>query len=127
LIFYRFLLVNVKIKKFILSRNIHFKNHISKIHRLDTLRTFYHCAVETFLYTGDSDTGNEEQKTENIIEQFKNAKETYWSFEYHKCHALKEFDHILCVLYPSTVPTHTMRLITRKTLKIILSDKQICW
>ncbi|XP_058790878.1 protein fuzzy homolog isoform X2 [Phymastichus coffea] len=118
-----FLLVNFKIGKFVLSRNAQqSKNLISGTHRLDTLRTFYHYAVETFL-TSDTAVKEEEIFETKTI----NAKETYWCSEYHKCHAFKENDHIFCVLYTSTVPTHTMRLITLKTLKILLHDKQVCW
>ncbi|XP_011502317.1 PREDICTED: protein fuzzy homolog isoform X2 [Ceratosolen solmsi marchali] len=123
-----FLLVNYKIKKFVMSRNVqHLKNQISRTYQLDTIKTFYHYAVETLFYTIDSYTKNLERNEEKTTDQFKSAKETYWSFEYHKCHALKELDHIICVLYTSIVPTHTMRLITHKTLKIILTEKQICW
>lgn len=82
--------------------------------------------METFLLSTDNDTESEKKLT-NKTDHLKIATETYWSSEYHKCHALKETDHIFCVLYTSTVPTHTMRLITQKTLKTILQDKQICW
>ncbi|XP_001604141.1 protein fuzzy homolog [Nasonia vitripennis] len=122
-----FLLVNYKIGKFVLSGNAqHSKNHVSGTHRLDTIRTFYHHAVETFLLPVDDNSEKEEEPNKSA-HQFKGAKETYWCSEYHKCHALKETDHIFCVLYTSTVPTHTMRLITQKTLKILLADKQVCW
>lgn len=70
------------------------------------------------------DSEKRTNKTDNYL---KTATETYWSSEYHKCHALKEIDNILCVLYKSTVPTHTMRLMTQVTLKTILQDKQLCW
>lgn len=127
LFFCRFLLVNYKIGKFVLSRNAqHSKSHISGTHRLDTIRTFYHHAVETFPLPTDSNT-DEDESANKTTEQLKGAKETYWCSEYHKCHALKDADHVFCVLYTSTVPTHTMRLITQKTLKILLADKQVCW
>ena len=87
------------------------------------LKTFYHHAAETFLLPS---TCIEEKKSSES-HTFRGAKETYWCSEYHKCHALKETPHIFCVLYTSTVPTHTMRLITQKTLKILLTDKQSCW
>jgi hypothetical protein len=37
------------------------------------------------------------------------ALETYWCSEYHKCHALRRGATLLCVLYASAVPIHTMR------------------
>lgn len=55
------------------------------------------------------------------------ANETYWCSEYHKCHAAKVNDNILCVLYASSIPTHAMRLLTQKTLKTLIGDKQLCW
>ena len=91
---------------------------------MDILRTFYYQAVETFLVTEKS----EQCDPHDVDKQtFVGAKETYWCSEYHKCHAVKEGDQILCLLYTSTVPTHTMRLITQRTLKALLADKQICW
>lgn len=121
---YSFLLVNFKVGKFVLSRNTQqSKSLVSGTHHLDTLRTFYHYAVETFLLNAENVTKDEEISETKAI----SAKETYWCSEYHKCHALKDNEHILCVLYTSTVPTHTMRLITSKTSKILVSDKQVCW
>lgn len=121
------MLANYKIEKFVLGRNAQStKNRITGTHRLDVLRTFYHQAIETFMLSSELE--------ENAIEmdmgskwKFVGAKETYLCSEYHKCHALKEGDHILCVLYTSIVPTHTMRLITEKILKMLLIDKQVCW
>lgn len=122
-----FLLANCKLEKFVLGRNAQCtKNRVTGTHRLDILRTFYHQAVETFILSSNkldqkcmNTTGNEWM--------FVGAKETYLCSEYHKCHALKDGDHILCMLYTSIVPTHTMRLITERTLKILLFDKRICW
>lgn len=67
-------------------------------------------------------------RKKNLAEQ-KNirAKETYWCSEYYKCHALKEKDNILCILYTYSVPIYTIRMITRKTMKMFMSDKQMCW
>lgn len=53
--------------------------------------------------------------------------ETYWCSEFHKCHALKINDNILCVLYNSAVPTHALNAITEKSFKQLISDKQVCW
>ncbi|XP_012281103.1 protein fuzzy homolog isoform X2 [Orussus abietinus] len=132
-----FLLANYKVEKFVLSRNSqHSKNRITGAHRLDTLRTFYYQAVETFMLLDDTQEANKERSTNcsmnptsrhNSEGLFHGAKETYWCSEYHKCHALKDDSHIFCVLYTSTIPTHTMRLITQKTLKTLLADKLVCW
>lgn len=115
-----FLLVNCKIGKFVLSQNIqHPKNHASSSHRLEILRSFYHFAVEAFLIQSDLKKHDKEV--------FSKAKETYWCSEYHKCHAVREGDQILCCLYTASVPTHTIRLISQKTLKSLLVDRQVCW
>lgn len=53
--------------------------------------------------------------------------ESYWCTEYHKCHALKVEQNIICVLYNATVPTQAVKLITQKTLKTLIQDKQVCW
>ncbi|XP_053980466.1 protein fuzzy homolog isoform X1 [Hylaeus volcanicus] len=114
-----FLLANYKVQKFVLGRNTQYtKNRASGSHRLDILRTFYHQAVETFISSPASEGGTNTDSSE-----FVGAKEIYLCSEYHKCHAVKYGDHILCILYASVVPTHTMRLICQKILKMLLVDK----
>ncbi|XP_046611942.1 protein fuzzy homolog isoform X1 [Neodiprion virginianus] len=130
-----FLLANHVIGKFVLSRNSqNSKNRVSGTHRLDILRTFYYQAVETFLLSGPSSNRDTEEIDESVKpseskhgQVFEGAKETYWCSEFHKCHALKEGEYVFCVLYTSIVPTHTMRLISQKTLKSLLADKQVFW
>lgn len=95
-------------------------------HRLDILRTFYHQAVETFALSIEQEESNDERVSASTW-KFIGAKETYLCSEYHKCHAVKHGDNILCVLYTSVVPTHTMRLISQKIVKMIFSDKQTYW
>ncbi|XP_033214814.1 protein fuzzy homolog [Belonocnema kinseyi] len=120
-----FLLANYKVGKFVLNRNSQqAKNRATGTQRLDLLRTFYHHAVEIFLIPEHSEESEEAKKDSNY---FEGAKETYWCSEYHKCHALKEGDYIFCVMYMSNIPTHTMRLITQKSLKLLLAEKQYCW
>lgn len=97
------------------------KNRVSS-HRLDILRTFYHQAVETYILSSES-----EYNSSNDNWKFVGAKETYLCSEYHKCYAVKDGDHILCILCTSTVPTHTVRMICQKMLKALLIDKQGCW
>ncbi|XP_015180819.1 PREDICTED: protein fuzzy homolog isoform X2 [Polistes dominula] len=123
-----FLLANCKVEKFVLGRNAQStKNRVTGTHRLDILRTFYHQAIEIFMLSSECEEDNIEIMDLESKWKFVGAKETYLCSEYHKCHALKDGDHILCVLYSSVVPTHTMRLITDKILKVLLIDKQICW
>ncbi|XP_076655755.1 fuzzy planar cell polarity protein-like protein isoform X2 [Halictus rubicundus] len=118
-----FLLVNYKVQKFVLCKNDRYaKTRISISHRLDILKTFYHQAVETFILSSvTEDEGNKDHGN------FISVKEIYLCSEYHKCHAVKQSDHILCILYASVVPTNTMRLICQKILKMLLMDKQNCW
>ncbi|KAL6268598.1 hypothetical protein P5V15_001730 [Pogonomyrmex californicus] len=122
-----FLLANYKIEKFVLGRNSQCaKNRVTGSHRLDILRTFYHQAVETFAMSVECEENDDEKSIESAW-KFIGAKETYLCSEYHKCHAVKHGDNILCVLYTSVVPTHTMRLISQKIVKMIFSDKQTYW
>lgn len=121
-----FLLANHKVEKFVLGRNAQCsKNRVTGSHRLDILRTFYHQAVETFiLSSGATNTDKEEIKEPS---KFVGGKETYLCSEYHKCHAVKYGNYVLCVLYSSGVPTHTTRLISKKILKMLLLDKHGSW
>lgn len=91
----------------------------SSSHRLDILRTFYYEAVLTHLISEGDDEGSKKN--------FCMGTETYWCSEYHKCHALKVDQNIMCVLYNATVPTPAIKLITQRTLKTLIQDKQICW
>lgn len=121
------MLANYKIEKFVLGRNLQCeKNRVTGSHRLDILRTFYHQAVEMFGLPVEHKESNDEKVITNAW-KFTGAKETYLCSEYHKCHAVKHNDYILCVLYTSVVPTHTMRLISQKILKMMFNDKQTYW
>lgn len=117
------LLINVDEHKFMLSRNaqqVSKTRSLTGMHRLDILRTFYYEAVATFLINLAEDESEELVNTSE-------AEETYWCSEYHKCHAIKVGSDILCVLYTSVVQQTTMRLISQKTLKDLILDKQVCW
>lgn len=137
------LLVNYSAGKYVISKNPH-QNATKKIasssHRLDILRTFYYRMVLSFLMNEDdkkrvnvekeTTKKNDKKKVQKEQPDSSNlnvGKETYWCSEYHKCHALISQENILCVLYNSSVPTFEMRFITQRTLKALVSDKQICW
>ncbi|CAH0561149.1 unnamed protein product [Brassicogethes aeneus] len=129
-----FLLLNTSQGKYVISKNPQqnsTKKPASSSHRLDILRTFFYQAVTCFLVTEDFKIENsnykETSKDQLDVDDLNIGTETYWCSEYHKCHAMKINDNILCVLYGSSVPTHAMRLITEKTLKMLISDKQVCW
>lgn len=111
------LLVNTQAGKYVISKNPHqnsAKRIASSSHRLDVLRTFYYETVfEHFLQTDENSVCV--------------GTETYWCSEYHKCHALKIDQNIICILYNATVPTQAMKLITEKTMKTLIQDKQVCW
>ena len=117
------LLINTTFGKYMITRNPHQnsnKKNASSSHRLDILRTFYYQSVLTFLMP---DQDSDDNKTEDL----NMGLETYWCSEYHKCFAMKIGDNILCVLFNSSIPTFAMRSITEKTLKNLVSDKQVCW
>ncbi|CAG9865513.1 unnamed protein product [Phyllotreta striolata] len=110
------LLINITAKKYVMSKSLQQsakKSNAGNSHRIDILRTFFYRAVVAHL-VDDSDD-------ENV------GLETYWCSEYHKCHAVRTNDNVLCVLYNSTVPTHALNGITEKTLRALVSDKQVCW
>lgn len=94
------------------------KRTASSSHRLDILRTFFYEAVFPHLISG-----NDEEKEVKIC----SGIETFWCSEYHKCHAIKADDNVFCVLYNSSVPTHAMKMISEKTLKTFVAEKQMCW
>ncbi|XP_072382705.1 protein fuzzy homolog [Diabrotica undecimpunctata] len=128
------LLVNTSTKKYMISKSPQqlSKKTTTSSHRLDILRTFFYRAVlnnlinckDSYDKLNNSNSSDESfslEPNENI------GIETYWCSEYHKCHALKIGSNVLCVLYNSTVPTHALKAITEKTLKLLISDKQVCW
>ncbi|XP_063927858.1 protein fuzzy homolog [Zophobas morio] len=117
------LLINTTFGKYMITRNPHQnsnKKNASSSHRLDILRTFYYQSVLTFLMP---DQDSDDNKTQDLNV----GLETYWCSEYHKCFAMKIGDNILCVLFNSSIPTFAMRSITEKTLKNLVSEKQVCW
>ncbi|KAF5284601.1 hypothetical protein FQR65_LT02427 [Abscondita terminalis] len=138
------LLVNIKHGKYVISRNPNTSSNKSTSnvsHRSEILRTFFYQAVlnmipnekERSKVLSLSKTNlNVQDKTKKASKPSKKdivtiSKETYWCSEYHKCHALINDNNILCVLFTSTIPTHTMRLITTESLRILTADKQFCW
>ncbi|XP_037904192.1 protein fuzzy [Hermetia illucens] len=124
------LLINKNYKKYVISRNLQQnssgKRSMSGSHRLDILRTFYNHAVdiiEEFIADASNGSSGNSDKSAKT-----NVLESYWCSEYHKCHALSdENDNLICVLYVASVPTYTMRLITQKTLAMIVQEKTVCW
>ncbi|XP_071446020.1 protein fuzzy homolog isoform X2 [Hetaerina americana] len=129
-----FLLLDDELQKFLLSVNVlgdaclheGLPSHsISEAHRKTLLRTFYKQIVSTFMQKSNS---NEElPKSKSVRESPSQAKESYWSSEYHKCHALIQSSNQIFVLYSAAVPTHTMRVLTKSTLQLFTHDKQLCW
>lgn len=90
-------------------------------HRLSILRTFFYRSVMSTLISDDpiQSECSEEQELVTL--------ETYWCSEYHKCHALKFNDNVLCVLYNSSVPTFAMTSMTEKVFRQLTMDKQVGW
>ncbi|XP_065159346.1 protein fuzzy homolog isoform X2 [Atheta coriaria] len=118
------LMINVKFGKFMMSKLVpQASKKSASSHRLDILRTFYYQTIsDHFLANANTESVKDNQLTQT------EATETYWCSEYHKCHALKSNDIILCVLYNSNVLIPMMRSLTQNTLKVFLgSDKQTCF
>lgn len=106
------LLVNTKMKRFVVSKNIQSN---AKRTRLDILRQFYYQAIIPIA------------KAANDEEELICNTEQYWCSEYHKCHGLVDGDNLLCVLYVSAIPTPIMRVITQRLLEGLLAEKDTCW
>lgn len=104
------LLINCEVGKFVLSHGA-VGNKKESRSPADVLRTFY---LQTAIHLAKQDL------KQRVIE-------SYWCSEYHKLHALRSGNNLMCALYSSAVPTHTMRLITQHTLQMLVSDKQLCW
>ncbi|KAJ8913472.1 hypothetical protein NQ315_013852 [Exocentrus adspersus] len=132
------LLINTAIGKYMISKSPQqnaSKKSTSSSHRLDILRTFFYRAVLNYLiplvpckYTSHPNLTEQNFPKDKLASNDLNiGTETYWCSEYHKCHATKVNENVLCVLYSSSVPTHFMRHITEKTLKQLISDKQVYW
>ncbi|XP_049868267.1 protein fuzzy homolog isoform X4 [Pectinophora gossypiella] len=120
------LLVNIKGRRCVFSRHLHAPSQkgktMSGAHRLDILRTFY---VTTARHLAPELRLNDEHNRE--ADDLVGLCETYWCSEYHNCHAQRSGNLLCCVLYSSSVPTHTMRLITSRTLQDLITNKDIYW
>uniref|UniRef100_A0A0K8T009 Protein fuzzy n=1 Tax=Lygus hesperus TaxID=30085 RepID=A0A0K8T009_LYGHE len=105
-----FLLINMLLGKFLLCTSLKSTKKDSKS-CAETLKSFYYNAVRIL------------EKSETLHQPL----ETYWVAEYHKLHAIKEGDDLICVLFHSGIPTPCMRLISRETLNIIVSQGELSW
>lgn len=108
-----FLLINKTHKKYIISNNIQQVAGKRSSHRMDILRAFFHQSVDTDDFQNSPLYGPETVK----------ETEQYYTSDYHKCHALIKDETILCVLYLSAIPTHTMRFITQELLNKLTAEK----
>lgn len=108
-----FLLINKVQKKFVISKNIQQVVGKKGSHRMDILRTFFHQTVDCDDF---QDATLYDPSSIKVTEQF-------YTSDYHKCHALINKDSILCVMYLSAIPTHTMRFISQELLTRFLAEK----
>lgn len=106
------LLVNRSQSKYVMSRNLQPAVGNKRVintgghHRLDILRSFFHQAVDIV------DTFLCDESSSALAPQTSPCKaiESYWTLEYHKCHSYVSGDNLICILYASAIPVHTMRL-----------------
>lgn len=108
-----FLLINKVQNKYVMSKNIQQVAGKRSSHRMDILRAFFHQSVDSDDF-GDSSLYDAESV--KILEQ-------YYTSDYHKCHALINDENILCVMYLSAIPTHTMKFISQDLLEKLLAQK----
>ncbi|XP_055386158.1 protein fuzzy [Condylostylus longicornis] len=117
------LVINKIQKKYVMTRNLHqasnSKRPSSGSHRLDILKLFFYQAVDI------TDEFLNRKPEENKV----NATESYWSLDYHKCHAYNDnFGNLIIALYASSIPIQAMRLTTKKTLENLIShNESTCW
>lgn len=107
-----FLLINRVQKKFVISKNIQQVAGKKSSHRMDILRAFYHQSIDCDDF---SDATLYDPASVKVTEQF-------YTSDYHKCHASINDDSILCVMYLSAIPTHTMRFITQELLERLTAE-----
>lgn len=108
-----FLLVNRVLKKYVMSKNIQQVVGKRSSHRMDILRAFFNQSIDC-----DDFQDSALYKPEDV-----KVTEQYYTSDYHKCHALIKDETILCVLYVSAIPTHTMRYIGQDLLDKLLTEK----
>nr|CAG4651027.1 EOG090X07E6 [Simocephalus serrulatus]SVE94279.1 EOG090X07E6 [Simocephalus serrulatus] len=111
-----YLLVNVdkrrslsSLSPYSTSGDVH--SHLTPVRKRDILRTFYKTVVGTLINLPDSHDSNE----------------VFMNFEYYSLHALVSDVYLLLILYPSGLPNHYLRSITRTTLKILTHEKNCKW
>lgn len=109
-----FLLINRTLKKYAISKNIQQVVGKRNSHRMDILKAFFKSSVE---YDEIADSSDPDKNLEIKI------TEQYYTSDYHKCHASISDDTILCVLYVSSIPNHTMRFITQDLLEKLSAEK----
>lgn len=118
---YRLLLINVTFGKYVLSTNLSVNKKDSRSSG-EVLKTFFYEAVSDLINKGNIQNLSFTfyivfivlfiAKSIYFISETNDIPlETYWCSEYHKLHALRSGDNVICLLYNHTVPTHTMRLV----------------
>lgn len=116
------LLINRRKRKCVISRNIG-ENGDQRMrtggHRLDILKAFYNQAVESI---DDLLNHGNESKTRQL-----KVLESYWSSDYYKLHANMHGDNLIVIMYGAAIPVHTMRLISKETLKDVMKEKDLCF
>ncbi|XP_014363491.2 protein fuzzy homolog isoform X1 [Papilio machaon] len=121
------LLININRRRCVFSRHLQLSNQkgrgMSGSHRMDILRTFYVTSARDLA----PELNFREILDKDSDESLGKITETYWSSEYHKCHAQRSTNLLCCVLYAPTIPTHTMRLLTSQMLQEFLTNKDIHW
>lgn len=122
------LLINRRTSKCVVSRNVDNNSNTNNgtgeprqmnggHHHLDILKTFHNQAVDMM---------DELLRTERAPKDIK-VLESYWSSDYYKLHALVQGDSLLCVMYTAAIPVHTMRLISKDTLNMVLGERELCF
>lgn len=110
------LLINRAQNKYVMSHNLQLTPNSRRAsggssghHRIDILRTFFHQAVDVI----DKFLSLKQNSPKMVDIDSAKSIESYWCSDYHKCHAFSQAENLICILYTSNIPTHTMRFVLK--------------
>ncbi|XP_037828767.1 protein fuzzy homolog isoform X2 [Lucilia sericata] len=116
------IIANIMTRKCVFSSNIHHSasttRYLGDFYNMDVLKTFFDDSFSNALYYRSNLTTN------NVCE----LSSQYWSLDTHKC--ISHFDlnnNIVCLLFISSIPMHTMKYIGEQIFNQIIQDKSLCW
>ncbi|XP_065370881.1 protein fuzzy homolog [Calliphora vicina] len=109
-------------RKYVFSSNIHHSasttRYLGDFHNMDVLRIFF----------DDSFSNAQFFKSKLTTSHVCEVSSQFWSLDTHKC--MSQFDsndNIICLLFISSIPMHTMKYIGKHVFNQIIQEKSLCW